>query len=109
MSEYKVGDRVLVEAVIVDMTRAGRYQLDLHFGVLPWINGSDIHGPAPKPPTDWSKVEFGARVRIENWEGRYLAYDPLGDDEFPHLVFYSNDGYPVADRFCKCELIEDES
>lgn len=112
MAEYRKGDRVLVEAVVLnDWNESEAIQLRVSTNLPVYVKEKDIHGLAPKPETDWSKVEFGARVR--NCHGQMLRFIDAGSLMHPNstldlrlfcpktkAINYANSDY--------CELIEDE-
>jgi hypothetical protein len=115
MTTYKAGDDVLVRAKIVDRVKDGwRIQVP-HQAYMYRVRNSDIHGLAPEPETDWTKVPMGARVRVRDYEceewrpGRLVSYDHGTDDtyETAFQVLPDRDGEHEVEWFNQCELVEE--
>lgn len=106
---YRVGDEVLVRAKLIEKTEDGSWRIQVPANSYTYrVRNSSIHGLAPRPETDWSKVPMGARVRVrignERISGRLVSFDSRSP-EGPFQVLL---GIRISATWHdNCELVEE--
>lgn len=107
---YKVGDEVLVRAKLIEKTEDGSWRVQVPANSYTYrVRNSSIHGPAPKPEIDWTKVPMGARVRVRDDEydawstGRYILFHAPFKCPFQVLPNHALN----ARWYAQCELVEE--
>ena len=109
MQEFKVGDKVLVEAEIVDKSEVNlnKYQIDIdcyEYSSYAWVNGKNIIHPddiTTKTYEDgMAKAWETARKLYASERDGGLSWDDI------RKIFVVNDFYEILDNFTAAEAAE---